>query len=263
MSRDILSACCWPMAGYPCTNPVEKPRITLVQERTDTDGSFLIATLLTNYLKLSPRNHVVLFATHQNASHYTSACQKLTFNTSAAIESGQLCIVDVLAQLYGDACNACDGGNTPAADGNKLLQSIIERLRVLSPTQDTLVIVDDLGFFTNLHPTSEDEVIDFAEELLCTTFQAVQHIVIKVNISECYRRLCAYVCDLAQVNITLEPLPSGNFREVDGRLTVDRLAPGTDSDLMVLREHHRTLLYKVCDRQIRTFLSGELGIKNL
>ncbi|XP_050081811.1 uncharacterized protein LOC126569053 isoform X2 [Anopheles aquasalis] len=259
MSRDILSACCWPMAGYPCTNPVEKPRITLVQERTDTDGSFLIATLLTNYLKLSPRNHVLLFATHQNASHYTSACQKLTFNTSAAIESGQLCIVDVLAQLYAD----CDGGNTPAPNGNRLLQSIIERLRALSPTQDTLVIVDDLGFFANLHPTGEDEVIDFAEELLCTVFQAVQHIVLKVNISECYRRLCAYISDLAQVNITLEPLPSGNFREVDGRLTVYRLAGESDRDLVQLREHHRTLLYKVCDRQIRTYLSGELGIKNL
>ncbi|XP_035775707.1 uncharacterized protein LOC118457885 [Anopheles albimanus] len=261
MSRDILSACCWPMAGYPCTNPIEKPRITLVQEQIDTDGSFLIATLLTNYLKLSARNHVLLFATHRNASHYASACQKLTFNTSAAIESGQLCIVDVLAELYAD-CNACDGGNTPAPNGNKLLQSIIERLRALSPTQDTLVIIDDLGLFTTLHPTGEDEVIDFAEELLCTAYQPVQHIVIKVNISECYRRLCAYISDLAQVNITLAPLPSGNFREVDGRMTVHRLA-GTDGDLVPLREQHRTLLYKVCDRQVRTYLSGELGIKNL
>ncbi|XP_052868891.1 uncharacterized protein LOC128274666 [Anopheles cruzii] len=257
MSRDILAACCWPTAGYSSHNTGDIPRNTVIQERTDTDGSFLIATLLTNYLKLSGDNHVLLFATHQNKAHYISACQKLTFNTAAAIESGTLCIVDMLAELYDDCNTSCP----PSASGARLLQLISERVASYSK-RNTMVIVDDLGFFTNLHPTGENDVIDFAEDLLCRSYQAIQHIVVKVNVSECFSRLCAYIGDIAQVAITLEPLASGNFREVDGRLTVSRLA-GSGHDLTTLREHHRTLLYKVCDRQIRTYAPGEPGIKNL
>uniref|UniRef100_A0A182KEA2 Elongator complex protein 6 n=1 Tax=Anopheles christyi TaxID=43041 RepID=A0A182KEA2_9DIPT len=251
MVWDILSVCGWPIAGSREDVPIA-PRITLVEEQSGVDGSFLLAMLMTNHLKRSVSNRVLLFAAHHTAAHYTAACQKLTFNTASALQSGHLRIVDMLAELYGSVAT---GGRTTGAE---LLQLISDRLAEVGPS-NTLVIVDDLTFYSTMHPvvgSGENAVIDFVEQqLLLHTTAPDCHFVLKVNVSECYERLCTFLRDLADVIVELGPLPSGSFHELDEQSTLPLLS--------ALRESSKTLLYKVHDRLVRTYVPGEVGIKNL
>ncbi|XP_050070900.1 uncharacterized protein LOC126558864 [Anopheles maculipalpis] len=252
MVWDILSVCGWPVAGSRDESSNPPPRVTLVQEQSGVDGSFLLAMLMTNHLKRSADNHVLLLAANHNAAHYTAACQKLTFNTASAIQTGHLCIVDVLSELY------TSGGSL---GGPELMQLISGRLSEHSKSNNTLLIVDDLTFYSTLHlDDGENAVIDFIEQLLTTT--AHDHFVLKVNVSECYERLCTFLNDMADVMVTLGPLPSGSFRELDGILTVHRKQPSYPL-MSAVREQCKTLLYKVHDRMVRTYVHGEVGIKNL
>ncbi|XP_049276598.1 uncharacterized protein LOC125760475 [Anopheles funestus] len=252
MVWDVLSVCGWPIAGSRDESPPVAPRVTLIQERSGVDGSFLLAMLMTNHLKRSTNNHVLLVAANHSAAHYTAACQKLTFNTASAVQSGHLCIVDALSELY------TSGGhwNDP-----ELLHLIEGRLSSEPSKTNTLVLVDDLTCFIAMHPTNgENAVIDFVEQLLNTATH--DHFVLKVNVAECYERFCTFLLDMADVSVTLEPLPSGSFRELDGILTVHRKQ--TTSQLMpAVREQSKALLYKVHDRMVRTYVHGEVGIKNL
>uniref|UniRef100_A0A182LSQ7 Elongator complex protein 6 n=1 Tax=Anopheles culicifacies TaxID=139723 RepID=A0A182LSQ7_9DIPT len=251
MVWDVLSVCGWPIAGSR-EEPPKAPRVTLIQEQSGVDGSFLLAMLMTNHLKRSTDNHVLLLAANHSAAHYTAACQKLTFNTASAIQSGHLCIVDVLAELY------AGGGRL---NGPELLQLISDRLSGEPSKSNTLVIVDDLTFYITMQLTNgENVVIDFVEQLLNTASQ--DHFVLKVNVSECYERFCTFLVDMADVIVTLEPLPSGSFRELDGILTVHR-KQSTYPLMSAVREQSKTLLYKVQDRMVRTYVHGEVGIKNL
>ncbi|XP_053681075.1 uncharacterized protein LOC128731942 [Anopheles nili] len=259
MSLDMLSACGWPLPGINVTGShTNPPKVTLVQEQFGVDGSFLLANMLVNHLKANTQaNSVLLIATHHTSAHYAGVCKKLAFNTEAAVKNHQLTMVDVLEHLYSQ------GGTTGALN---LLQHIGQQMKEARQAHPSnlLVIVDDLTFYAVMHPSgAENPVIDFFDEQLSMASPSrPDHIVLKVNASECYGRLCAYLRDQAEVVVTLEPLSSGNFREVDGRFTVHRRERTATSQLELL-EHHRTLLYKVGERQIRTYVPGELGIKNL
>uniref|UniRef100_A0A182RXY8 Elongator complex protein 6 n=1 Tax=Anopheles funestus TaxID=62324 RepID=A0A182RXY8_ANOFN len=155
MVWDVLSVCGWPIAGSRDESPPAAPRVTLIQERSGVDGSFLLAMLMTNHLKRSTNNHVLLVAANHSAAHYTAACQKLTFNTASAVQSGHLCIVDALSELY------TSGGHL---NGPELLHLIEGRLSSEPSKTNTLVLVDDLTCFIAMHPTNgENAVIDFVE----------------------------------------------------------------------------------------------------
>ena len=75
--------------------------------------------------------------------------------------------------------------------------------------------------------------------------------------------LCTFLADLAEVIVGLGPLPSGASHELDGILTVYRRQSTSYPLLGALREPAKTLLYKVHDRLVRTYVPGEVGIKNL
>ncbi|XP_052901975.1 uncharacterized protein LOC128309586 [Anopheles moucheti] len=253
MVWDVLSVCGWPIAGSRDETPPTAPRVTLIQEQSGVDGSFLLALLMTNHLKRRTDNHVLLVAANHSAAHYTAACQKLTFNTAAAVQSGHLCIVDVLSELH------TSGGRS---NGAELLQLISGRLSSEASKTNTLVLVDDLTFYITMHlANGENAVIDFVEQLLHNT-ATHDHLVLKVNVAECYERLCTFLIDMADVTVTLEPLPSGSFRELDGILTVHR-KHSTSRLMSAVQTQSKALLYKVQDRMVRTYVHGEVGIKNL
>lgn len=227
-----------------------------MQERSGVDGAFLLVQLIACHLREDPENQVLLFASHHTAAHYIGAAQKLTFNARSYIETGKFQLVDVNAELY---------GKCPELEHTRLVTLLRNRVFDVPETSNTVVIVDDLSFYTIMDPGAEDSVIDFVEELISESQPGISHVVLKVNASECYERLCATLDDLATISILLEPLPSGNFREVDGRMTVhERKRTKEDrSSGLVLRKLRSNLLYKVGDRQVQTFVPGEFGIKNL
>ncbi|KFB46678.1 AGAP003075-PA-like protein [Anopheles sinensis] len=238
--------------------PSDQRRVSLVQERSGVDGGFLLVQLIASHLREDPQNAVLMFASHHTAAHYIGAAQKLTFNARSYIESGKLQLVDVNAELY---------ARCPKLEHTQLLTLLRNRVRDIPDQSNTVVIVDDLSFYTIMDPSAgaEDSVIDFVEELIDKSQPGIGHVVLKVNAAECYERLCATLADRATISILLEPLPSGSFREVDGRMTVHewRKAEHQSSSDLVLPKVRCNLLYKVGDRQVQTFVPGEFGIKNL
>lgn len=250
MAQPVLAAC--------AVHSEPLPRLTLIKQDSGVDGSFLIAAILGRCLKTSKDNHVLLVVTHHTYHHYSSACMKIGFNLGPARDSGQLEIFDVGAELY---CKY--------PDSYPSLNAIKERVEVFLQTHPKATIfMDDLSYFLNFDH-SEAQLIDFVEKLADQTNdndQRQHSLVIKLNTADLRPTLCANLDDMAQTEIRLERLASGQFREVDGRLIV-RCYPtekdGGDQGLMRVKVVNNSMLYKVNERNVKVFVPGEFGIKNL
>lgn len=250
MAQPVLVAC--------AVHSEPLPRLTLIKQDSGVDGSFLIAATLGRCLKTSKDNHVLLVVTHHTYHHYSSACMKIGFNLGPARDSGQLEIFDVGAELY---CKY--------PDSYPSLNAIKEQVEVFLQTHPKATIfMDDLSYFLNFDH-SEAQLIDFVEKLADQTNdndQRQHSLVIKLNTADLWPTLCANLDDMAQTEIRLERLESGQFREVDGRLIV-RCYPtekdGGDQGLMRVKVVNNSMLYKVNERNVKVFVPGEFGIKNL
>ncbi|XP_055587570.1 uncharacterized protein LOC129740014 [Uranotaenia lowii] len=252
MAQQLLSTC-----GLIGTDQQPFPAVTFIKQNCGTDGSFLVATILGQRLKPAPgslnnRDHrVLLIASHHSYSHYSSACLKLTYNLGPARECGQLQVIDTGSELL---------QNYPR------LEPTLEQLQArifafMDESPKSTVILDDVSLFLNLGH-SENQLIDLVEALV-EKQTPEQQLVIKLNTADLYKVLCANLDDLAQTELQLEPLASGNFREVDGRLSIHRY-PGKNHDrLFFVKQLDRSVLYKVNDRNVKLFAPGELGIKHL
>lgn len=197
---------------------------------------------------------MLLVATQHTYHHYSAACMKVGFNLGPSRDSGQLQVLDVAAELF---------RNYP--DSVPCLDDVSKRAHeFLQAHPDGTILVDDLTYFLNFDH-SEAQLIDFVEEL---AGQDDRHhsLVIKLNTADRWTTLCANLDDLAQVEIGLQRLTSGQFREVDGRLVVRSYPTEKDDgeqDLIRVKKVDRSVLYKVNERNIKVFVPGEVGIKNL
>ncbi|XP_055641129.1 elongator complex protein 6 [Toxorhynchites rutilus septentrionalis] len=243
MAQPLLTAC-----GL---NDQRLPAFTLVKQHSGVDGSFLIASVLGQRLKLSRENRVLLVAAQHNYNHYSSACLKLAYNLAPSRDSGQLEVLDVGAELY---------QNYPASCPR--LDDVVKRIRTfLEGSPRGTVLFDDLMYFLNFDD-SETQLIDIMEDL-AGNLSEDQALVVKLNTADLYEVLCANLDDLAQTTIQLERLPSGTFREVDGKMSVSRWQPSEAESLISVKQLERSVLFKVCERNVRIFVPGELGIKHL
>ncbi|XP_039444736.1 elongator complex protein 6 [Culex pipiens pallens] len=243
MAQPVLATC-----GL---NEATIPPLTLIKQDSGVDGSFLIAAILGHRLKTSKDHRVLLIATQHNYTHYSSACLKLTYNLGPSRDSGQLQTLDIGAELF---------QNFPEAGPNLCdLQKRIEEFLQSSP--QATILIDDLTFFLNLGHT-ESQLMDFVEAIVTGLNRLNQAVVIKLNTADLYDVLGANLDDLAATELRLERLTSGNFREVDGRLTVSRVHEHEDA-LVQTKQRDRQVLFKVNERNVKVFVPGELGIKNL
>lgn len=250
MAQPILAAC-----GLQSDH---LPRLTLLKQDSGVDGSFLIAATLGHRLKASKDNHVLLVATQHSYHHYSAACMKVGFNLAPARDSGQLQILDVAAELF---------RNYPS--GASSLDDISDRVAAfLEAHPKATILVDDLAYFLNFDH-SEAQLIDFVEQFAeITDDRQHQHsLVIKLNTANLWPTLSANLDDMAQTEIRLQRLASGQFREVDGRLIVSRFPAAEKEDggqeLMKVKKVDKSVLYKVNERNVKVFVPGEVGIKNL
>ena len=56
------------------------PALVLIRESTDTDGSFLISSILGQQLKASPQSKIVLVSVHHSYAHYQSVGMRVGYN---------------------------------------------------------------------------------------------------------------------------------------------------------------------------------------
>ncbi|XP_058455307.1 elongator complex protein 6 [Malaya genurostris] len=227
------------------------PGLTLIKQQSAVDGSFLIASVLGHRLKSDKDARILLVACHHGYSHYSSACLKLAFNLSSARESGQLQVLDVGAEVF---------RNYPIGPSVDTIRERIEQALASSPK--VTVIIDDLTHLLNYGHT-ESELIDLVEQLMVRRTGSEQSFVIKLNTADLFERLCANLDDMAQTVIQLDQMSSGNFREVNGRLSVSRRPADDGNDLLCVLQPEKSVLYKVNDKNVRIFVPGEIGIKHL
>lgn len=227
--------------------------LTLIRQHSAADGSFLIAVVLAHRLKVARDERILLIAAHQGYNHYSSACLKLAYNLGPARDSGQLQIIDISAEVT---------QNYPIYPDLNDVRLRIEMFLEQSP--QATVLIDDISIFLN-YGHSETEIINLIESLTSLT-NLQQSFIVKLNTADQFDWLCDTLADMAGVEVRLEQLTSGNFREVDGRFSVSQMlhvdSRGEDS-IMSTRTSEKSLLYKVNDRSIKVFVPGEVGIKNV
>lgn len=246
MATSVLLAC-----GL---NEQHFPKLTFLREDTNVDGSFLVSCILGQRLKI-PNTATLLLCLHHTYQHYSNAGIRLGFNLGAAIDKGNLFVIEPLTDI---AENLFSSAYLQSSQEN-LLNIIWKNLEnqikeILTKKQSLTVIIDDLSALINLGAT-ELLVLQFCRQLLkLATANSTYDIsiVIKLNTCNLYEHLASNLEDLADAEIQINKLKSGNFKEVDGKLV---------SIKHNARNLPKSMLYKVNERNIKIFAPGEVGIK--
>lgn len=234
-------------------NEQQLPPVIFVPEEIGVDGGFLVTSILGQRAK-QPNNGTVLICFHQNFQHYASAGMRLGFNLNAARQSGSLVVIEPLVDI---SDNFFDSKylniNTVSVLCSLLTQieGAVENLK--ASKQFITIIIDNIGTLSNLG-ANEKTLLSFCEKLIGFSGEKTT-VVMKLNTSNLYPAMCSNLSDWADSEIQIVKMSSGNFKEVSGKLNVIKKKSSG------LNYSHKTLLYKVNDRNIKIFVPGEIGAK--
>lgn len=218
------------------------PSFVLIRESTGTDGTFLIASILGQQLKASPQSKLVLVGVHHSYSHYQCVGMRVGYNLDQVRERGRLRVVDVLRMIHEGELLV--DGEGQVAD---VFLRILKEVKDIPETEDCCVIVDDISMLRAI-TENDDLVIRFIERLKGLQDSRTGHLscVIKLNTYDLFPVVANNLDSRSAITINVDSLKSGRFKEVDGRITV--VKPG------VVEE--KVILYKVNDRNVKTFAKG-------
>lgn len=219
-----------------------------IGESSGVDGSFLISCLLGHQFK-HRNTAVLLVCLHHNFDHYVEAGLKLGYNLSGVNEKKSLVVHDFLKsvpELMQNGVNLVE----------KCLQDISSDLELLSQGREhTTIILDDVSVFLNLG-VSENVVLNFCRELQnFANWHPRVTLVTKINCAELNGILCSYLYDFANTRISVKPLESGKFQDVDGKLIINHKNEEFQSG-----DKDKIVLYRVNERNIKIFLPGEFSV---
>lgn len=247
MATSVLLAC-----GL---NEQQLPKFTFLREDTDVDGSFLVTCIVGQRLKIQSSG-TILVCLHHTKEHYSNAGIRLGFNLNSAIDKGNLVVIEPLSDL---AEHLFDSPYLSASQENILnyMWSTIDvQINALLAKKTSLtLVIDDISALVNIGAT-ENLVVRFCRRLLQLT-DGIRNlsICVKLNTSPLYEYLANNLEDMADTEIQIVKLKSGNFKEVDGKLiSIKRDAITT---LPILK----SMLFKVNERNVKIFAPGEVGIK--
>lgn len=220
------------------------PAFVLIRESTDTDGSFLISSILGQQLKASPQTKILLVGVHHSFNHYQNVGMRVGYNLNQVRDRGRLKVVDVLNLIHEDALPVEDEQFVAA-----IFERILKELKDVPEAEDCCILIDDISV---LRTMSEDDhlVLRFVENLkrLQKTRSGHLSVVIKLNAYDIYPVVSSNLATRSEHTITIDKLKSGRFKDVDGRITVKK-SNSTEE---------KVVLYKVNDRNIKTFAKGFL-----
>ncbi|XP_070492285.1 uncharacterized protein [Chironomus tepperi] len=238
----LISAC-----GF-----TEPRKFVIINENCDTDGSFLISSLIGQRLR-QQSSAIVLICCHQSLKFYETCGKKLGYNLIMSLNKKSLVVIEklrdvplmtsdpdnLMEQLYGEINNHV---NTFKSNGIKNIS----------------VIIDDLTFFTNLGCT-EKELIKISMKLHKLTKEYNElSVILKVGLSDLHQYLTNNIEDLSDVSITVEKLKSGDFWDVDGKLRIKKVKCENG---IYMTESERNILYYVGDHNVKIIAPGEHGLK--
>lgn len=252
MAASVLFAC-----GL---NEQKLPSFVHISEESQVDGSFLISCILGQRLRISNAG-ALLICLQNNYQHYFHAGMRLGYNTNIFLNK-TLSVIDPLTEMAHDIINSPWLSNDKKSVCHLLLEGIQEHITQNENFQkrsSNTILIDNLSVLFNLGATKED-VIQFCHELAGLPGQHENlTIITKMNNCDIYSLTDNNVSKLGDLRIRVIKLKSGVFREVDGKLLIEKDLE--DSGDFMLQQSKKEILYKVNDRNIKIFNPGEIGVK--
>lgn len=244
MAASLLLAC--------DLNEQKLPAFILLREDSGVDGSFLISSILGQRLKIQ-NNGTVLICLHHTAQHYSNVGMRLGFNLNMARDKGTLAIIEPLQDIGENLFTSKYLTSIKCDILEILLTKIVQEIdRQLNTKQNVTILIDNIGNLIDLG-CDENLILRFCHKLIDLSNEKIS-IILKINTCQLYESICKNLEDIADAQIHVVKLPSGNFKEVDGKIIYyKRLENGYDRSV-------KQLLYKVNDRNIKIFQPGEVGV---
>lgn len=243
MSALLVSAC-----GFN-----EPKKFTIIKENHDIEGGFLISSLIGQRLRQQNAG-IVLICCQQTFKYYDQCGKKLGYNLSMSLSKKCLDVIEPLRELLILSQEKYSLVSLMDNIMNRVEQMIAENRKNIT------IIVDNMEFFTNLDATEKD-LIKFG-----TSLQELSNkrdnisVVLKVGLCDYHHTLSNNLEDLADVVLTVEKLQSGDFWDVDGKLTIRKMNYKNE-ELINNLESERSLLYFISDHNIKLSAPGEFGLK--
>ena len=241
----LISAC-----GF-----TEPRKFVIINENCDTDGSFLISSLIGQRLR-QQSSAIVLICCHQSLKFYETCGKKLGYNLIMSLNKKSLVVIDKLRDVSQMTANNLD----PDKLMEQLYAEIYNNVNAFKSNgiKNISVIFDDLTFFSNLG-CSERELIRMSMKLHDLTKECNElSVILKLGLSDLHQYLTNNIEDLSDVSITVEKFKSGDFWDVDGKLRIKKVK--CENGIYVT-ESERNLLYYVGDHNVKIIAPGEHGLK--
>lgn len=240
-------------------NESKLPRITFIEENIGVNGSFLINCILSQRLKI-PDNKIILCCCHQPFEHYHNAGLRFGYNLGTYKESNRITTIEPLEDISRNFYSSKYLSQENDQVYKHFKSSITSSLQKFDKkTSKIILIIDDISFLTDFGAT-EIDLLKFIKYLqdLKAAFNELS-VILKLNTSEAFEMFSNYMRDEADHTIVIEKMKSGNFREVDGKLSIFK----ANDEVQLLRpgDMVKTVLYKVTDKAVKIFAPGEVGIK--
>lgn len=229
----------------------EQRKFTIINENSDTDGTFLISSLIGQRLK-QQGSVVLLLCFHQSYKYYEACGKKLGYNLSMSVMKKSLILIESLRDLT---------TNTKLSDHTLdiLYENIMKKLNDIKENgaKNITLIFDDFMFLTNLG-SSESDILKMIMRLYEYKQNNELSIIFKFGLADLHKRLTNILDELADVSISVEKLSSGNFWDVDGRLSIKKTK--CENGFYSI-ESEKTFLYHIGDHNIKLLAPGEFGLK--
>lgn len=228
----------------------ETRKFIVIKETLDVDGSFLISSLIGQRLR-QQNVGIVLVCCQQTLKYYDTCGKKLGYNLTMSVSKKCLHVIEPLREAV----------NFEKDDlMNRLLIDINEKVLLLEfdGKKNITVIIDDLGFYTNLGCSETDLLIAGMKLHELTQSKDGLSVALKIGLSDLVQNFSNNIEDLADVNLTVERLKSGDFWDVDGKLTIRKV---NHQGEIWTNENDRSLLYFIGDHNVKLNAPGEFGLK--
>ncbi|GAV63723.1 DUF2348 domain-containing protein/Hap2_elong domain-containing protein [Cephalotus follicularis] len=230
--------------------------VVLIEDRVETDASFLLHQLLKRSLSSNPSNTIIFLAFSHPFSHYDRILRKLGCNLVVHRENNRLVFLDMrLLQ-----CPDGDEGKTRESGLVALYGKIRKTIHALPDDKKNFVIImiDDVSLMEVAANGSLDHILDFLH--YCHTLTAeFKCSLVMLNHEDIYSNMerPTFILDmeyLADVLIKAEPLVTGLATDVHGQLMVltNKICHGQGSS----RNKKHNFHFRVKENRVEYFYPG-------
>ncbi|KAG5670308.1 hypothetical protein PVAND_000584 [Polypedilum vanderplanki] len=230
----------------------EPRKFITINESCDTDGSFLISSLIGQRLR-QQSSAIILVCCHQSLKYYETCGRKLGYNLSMSISKKSFIAIEPLRDII-------EATTLKSIQSDKWFDDVHEKIKDFqnNGVRHISVIIDDVSFFRTFG-CSEAQLIKISIKLndLTRQYDGLS-VILKIGLTDLHQHLANNIQDLSDCSITVERMKSGDFWDVDGKLIIKKIKCDNG---FYSTESERTLLYHIGDHNVKLIAPGEHGLK--